>query len=74
MDSKEGIEKVAPVDAQAAGLLDPVLLWPEPDDIVTCPKDTTGNLPHRRAGSLTRSLAGPEEFVCVNHTACMLGY
>ena len=26
MDSKEGIEKVAPVDAQAAGLLDPSLL------------------------------------------------
>ena len=27
MDSKEGIEKVAPVDAWAAGLLDPSLLW-----------------------------------------------
>ena len=26
MDSKEGIEKVAPVDAQAAGLLDPSFL------------------------------------------------
>ena len=28
MDSKEGIEKVAPVDAQAAGLLDPSFLQP----------------------------------------------
>ena len=27
MDSKEEIEKVTPVDAQAAGLLDPSLLW-----------------------------------------------
>ena len=62
MDSKEGIEKVAPVDAQAAGLLDPSLLQPEPNDTVTCPKDTTGKAPHRRAGSLTGSLAEPEEF------------
>ena len=62
MDSKEGIEKVAPVDAQAAGLLDPALLWPEPNDTVTCQKDAMGNPPHRRAGSPTGSLVEPEEF------------
>ena len=62
MDSKEGIEKVAPVDAQAAGLLDPALLRPEPNDTVMCPKDTTGNPPHGRANSLTGSLARLEEF------------
>ena len=27
MDSKEGIERVTPIDARAAGLLDPSLLW-----------------------------------------------
>ena len=32
MDSKEGIEKVAPVDAQAAGHLEPSLLWLGGDD------------------------------------------
>ena len=32
MDSKEGIEKVAPVDAQAAGLLDPSFLRLGADD------------------------------------------
>ena len=32
MDSKEGIEKVVPVDAQAAGLLDPSLLQLGADD------------------------------------------
>ena len=62
MDSKEGIEKVVPVDDQGAGLLDPALLRPEPDDTIMCPKDTTGNPPRRRAGSPTGSLAGPEEF------------
>ena len=35
MDSKEGIEKVAPVDARAAGLLDPSLLRLGPDDAAT---------------------------------------
>ena len=75
MDSKEGIEKVVFVNDQAVGLLDPALLRPKPDDTITCPKDTTGNLPHRRVGSPTGSLAGPEEFhKRVNHTACMLGY
>ena len=61
MDSKEGIEKVMPVNAQAAGLLDPALLRPDSNDTVTCPKDTLDNPPHRRAGSLTRSLTEPEE-------------
>ena len=32
MDSKEGIEKVAPVNARAAGLLDPSLLRSGTDD------------------------------------------
>ena len=32
MDSKEGIEKVAPVDAQTAGFLDPSLLRLGTDD------------------------------------------
>ena len=35
MDSKEGIEKVTPVDARAAGLLDPSLLWLGADDATT---------------------------------------
>ena len=35
MDSKEGIEQVAPVNAQAAGLLDPSLLWSGKDDAAT---------------------------------------
>ena len=62
MDSKQGIEKVAPVTVQAAGLLDPALLQPELNDTRSCPKDTLGNLPHRRLGSPTGSLARPEEF------------
>ena len=62
MDSKQGIEQVAPVDAQAAGLLDPATLQLELNGTGSCPKDTLGNPPHRRAGSLTRSLARPEEF------------
>ena len=32
MDSKEGIAQVAPVDARAAGLLDPSLLWSGTDE------------------------------------------
>ena len=51
-----------PVNAQETGLLDPALLQPELNDTRSCPKDTTGNLPHTGAGSLTGSLAGPEEF------------
>ena len=62
MDSKQGIEKVAPVDAQVVGILDPALLQPEPNDTGACPKDTMGNLPHGRVGSLTGSLARLEEF------------
>ena len=62
MDSKQGIEKVGPVDAQAVGLLDPALLQPELTDTIACPQDTTGNLPHWRADSPIGSLAGPEEF------------
>ena len=34
MDSKEGIEQVAPIDARAVGLLDPSLLWSGRDDAV----------------------------------------
>ena len=46
MDSKEGIEKVAPVDAQAAGLQDPLRL--DQDDT-----GTPVNPPHKQAGSPT---------------------
>ena len=35
MDSKEGIEQVVPVDARAAGLLDPSLLRSGKDDAAT---------------------------------------
>ena len=54
MDSKEGIEKVMPADAQAAGLLDASLLRSDPDDTVMCPKDTPDNLPHKQVGSPAR--------------------
>ena len=56
MDSKEGIEKVAPVDAQAAGLLDPSFLRPGTHDA------TTADLPRERAGSPTGSCASPDEY------------
>ena len=55
MDSKEGIEKVAPVDAQAAGLLDPSLLWLEPDDAAMA------DLPKERADSPVGSCAMLDE-------------
>ena len=45
MDSKEGIEKVAPVDTQVAGLLEPSLLWSGTDDAATA------NLPQEQVGS-----------------------
>ena len=45
MDSKEGIEKVTPVNAWAAGLLDPSLLQSGADDA------TTADLPRERVGS-----------------------
>ena len=55
MDSKEGIEKVAPIDAWAAGLLDPSLLRLGTDDA------TTADLPKERAGSPARSSTMPDE-------------
>ena len=55
MDSKEGIEKVVPVDAQAAGLLDPSFLRPGIHDAATA------DPPRERAGSPTGSCASPDE-------------
>ena len=55
MDSKEGIEKVTPVDAQAAGLLDPSFLQPVTHDA------TTADPPRERAGSPTGSCGSPDE-------------
>ena len=55
MDSKEGLEKVAPVDAQAAGLLDPSLLWLGPDNAATA------DLPKEWADSPAESCAMPDE-------------
>ena len=45
MDFKEGIEKVAPVDGRAVGLLDPLHLRQEDDDAATA------DPPQKRAGS-----------------------
>ena len=55
MDSKEGIEKVTPVDARAAGLLDPSLLWLGADDAAMA------DLPRERADSPVGSCAMPDE-------------
>ena len=55
MDSKKGIEKVAPVDAQTAGLLDPSFLWPGTHDAATA------DLPREQAGSPTGSCVSPDE-------------
>ena len=55
MDSKEGIEKVVPVDAQAAGLLDPSFLRPGTHDAATA------DPPRERAGSSTGSCTSPHE-------------
>ena len=55
MDSKEGIEKVVPVDAQAAGLLDPSFLRQGIHDA------TTADPPREWAGSPTGSCASPDE-------------
>ena len=55
MDSKEGIEKVTPVDAQAAGLVDPSFLRPGTHDAATA------DLPRERAGSPTGSCTLPDE-------------
>ena len=50
MDLKEGIEKVAPVDTWAVGLLDPSLLRSGVDDAATA------DPPREWAGSPVRSL------------------
>ena len=55
MDSKEGIEKVAPVDALAAGLLDPSFLWPGIHDAAMA------DPPRERADSPTGSCISPDE-------------
>ena len=55
MDSKEGIEKVAPVDAQAAELLDPSFLRLGTHDAATA------DPPRERAGSPTGSCVSPDE-------------
>ena len=55
MDSKEGIEKVAPVDAQAAGLLDPSFLRLGTHDAATA------DLPRERVGSPTGSCVSLDE-------------
>ena len=55
MDSKEGIEKVAPVDAQAAGLLDSSFLRSGTHDTATA------DPPRERAGSPTGLCASPDE-------------
>ena len=55
MDSKEGIEKVTPVDAQAVELLDSSLLRSETDDTAMA------NPPKEWAGSPVGSLTLPDE-------------
>ena len=55
MDSKEGIEKVTPVDARAAELLDPSLLQLGADDAATA------DLPREQADSPMGSCAMPDE-------------
>ena len=55
MDSKEGIAQVAPVDAQAVGLLDPSLLWPGTDEAATA------DPPRERTGGLVGTPTSPDE-------------
>ena len=55
MDSKEGIEQVTPVDARAAGLLDPSLLWSGRDDTATA------DPPREQVGGPVRSQTSPDE-------------
>ena len=55
MDSKEGIEKVTPVNARAAGLLDPSLLRLGANDAATA------DPPREWADSLAGSCAMPDE-------------
>ena len=68
MDSKEGIEKVGPVDAQAAGLLDSSFLRPGTHDAATA------DLPRERAGSPTGSWSRRMNTLDGNQTACTSGY
>ena len=55
MDSKEGIEKVTPVDAQTAGLLDPSILQLRTHDAAMA------DLPRERADSPAGSCVSPDE-------------
>ena len=55
MDSKEGIEKVTPVNFWAAGFLDPSLLWSGTDDAARA------NPPREWAGGPVGSLTSPDE-------------
>ena len=55
MDSKEGIVQVTPVDAQAAGLLDPSLLWSGMDEAAMA------DPPRERVGGPVRSPTSPDE-------------
>ena len=68
MDSKEGIEKVAPVDSQAAGLLDPSFLWPGTHDAATA------DPPRERVGSPTGSCICRMNILDGNQIACTSGY
>ena len=68
MDSKEGIEKVVPVDAQAAGLLDPSFLRPGTHDAVRLIRPGSGRIVRLgRASRRMNTLDG-------NQTACTSGY
>ena len=62
MDSKEGIAQVAPVDARAAGLLDPSFLWSGMDDTATAdlPREWAGH----PDGSLTSLGENPRRESC----------
>ena len=55
MDSKEGIEQVMPVDARAAGLLDPSLPRSGTDDAATADQ------PREQAGGPVGSSTSPGE-------------
>ena len=55
MDSKEGIAQVVPVDAWAAGLLDPSLLQSGMDEAATA------DLPREQAGGPVGSPTSPDE-------------
>ena len=55
MDSKEGIVQVAPIDAQAVGLLDPSLPRSGMDDAMTADQ------PREQAGGPVRSPTSPGE-------------